>query len=493
MIENVKKIGIDTDFVYYETLKGMHVVGQGWKSSGDLSFLWELKDNSMKYLSCFGWNGDKGWENTFKHFVGNKQFKAGDIVLAYEGNSLRGICEIPVEHIYYYHDEIEEYRNTIYPVNWIDWSEFCDRRDFDDLNARGVPGVQNCWTNVRDYIMDHWEPYKKQNEILVFPRECRDKYDERKEQLPQRIKESKQQIERRMEQSKIANYKTLLKQTKNMILSGAPGTGKTYLAKLIAKGIVGEELYDLNSKMVQFHPSSDYTDFVEGLRPIQNEDNTIGFKRQDGIFKAFCAKAAKDMENNYVFIIDEINRGEISKIFGELFYSIEPNYRGQKGKIQTQYQNLVAVDDTFNDGFYVPENVYVIGTMNDIDRSVESMDFAMRRRFTFKEVTAEERIDDILNKEVLNHLSEDSISTIKSKLRNLNKKISSIQLLGESYHIGPAYFAHLKHLCNDKNEPDFEALWQLHLRPLLHEYLRGLPNAVTLLAELKTVYDEQPS
>ena len=100
-------------------------------------------------------------------------------------------------------------------------------------------------------------------------------------------------------------------------------------------------------------------------------------------------------EKKFVFIIDEINRGEISKIFGELFFSIDPGYRGVKGKVQTQYQNLITEDDPFKDGFFIPENVYIIGTMNDIDRSVECMDFAMRRRFTFKEITAEESAKNI--------------------------------------------------------------------------------------------------
>ncbi len=145
----------------------------------------------------------------------------------------------------------------------------------------------------------------------------------------------------------------------------------------------------------------DYTDFVEGLRPNINAN---GFERRDGIFKAFCSKAANDYESNkdnkYVIIIDEINRGEISKVFGELFFSIDPGYRGTKGKVDTQYQNLIKADEKmpndsskdypFINGFYVPENVFIIGTMNDIDRSVESMDFAFRRRFAFKEIKAED-------------------------------------------------------------------------------------------------------
>lgn len=170
--------------------------------------------------------------------------------------------------------------------------------------------------------------------------------------------------------------KDLLKANHNIILTGAPGTGKTYLSKRIAKDIAGDES---RIGFVQFHPSYDYTDFVEGLRPVKTTDEeknggTIVFERKDGVFKKFCKDALQAPDHKYVFIIDEINRGELSKVFGELFFSIDPGYRGEDGRVKTQYQNLVEKGDEFAEGFYVPKNVYIIGTMNDIDRSVESMD-----------------------------------------------------------------------------------------------------------------------
>lgn len=262
----------------------------------------------------------------------------------------------------------------------------------------------------------------------------------------------------------------------NLILRGAPGTGKTYLAKEIALELTGGNEDQIG--FVQFHPSYDYTDFVEGLRPVSNGDGAIEFKLQDGIFKKFCQKArdAKKTggQDNFVFIIDEINRGEISKIFGELFFSIDPDYRGEKGSVSTQYANLHESDDKF----YIPENVYIIGTMNDIDRSVDTFDFAMRRRFRFVEVTAESRLH-ILD-EKLGERAEEA----KTRLRNLNAAIENVQELNSHYHIGPSYFRNLKEL-----DYDYELLWSDYLTPLLEDYVRGSYDEAETLETLKKAFD----
>ena len=187
----------------------------------------------------------------------------------------------------------------------------------------------------------------------------------------------------------------------------------------------------------------------------------------------------QNSENKFVLIIDEINRAEISKVLGELFFSIDSGYRGIDGKVKTQYANLQESDDVFADGFYVPENVYIIGTMNDIDRSVESMDFAMRRRFAWQEIKAEDRIS----------MWDGNIDTYKEeakiRMTNLNSEINKIPELGSAYCIGPAYFLKLK-----EYDGDFQKLWTNHIQGVLFEYLRGLPNSKDLLTKLEEKYNQ---
>ena len=182
-------------------------------------------------------------------------------------------------------------------------------------------------------------------------------------------------------------------------------------------------------------------------------------------------------EQKYVFIIDEINRGDISKIFGELFFAIDPGYRGENGKVKTQYSNLLSQDDPYHNGFFIPDNVYIIGTMNDIDRSVESMDFAIRRRFTWKEIEAKDAVG----------MWDDTIPEYKDealeKMTRLNEVIEQTESLSKAFHIGPAYFLKLK-----EYNGDCQKLWDLHILPLLKEYLRGTFDSEAALENLSAAY-----
>ena len=294
-------------------------------------------------------------------------------------------------------------------------------------------------------------------------------------------------------------YSSMLLESKNLIFRGAPGTGKSFLAKKIATDIVSNGSFDdatlltpeqqKQIEFVQFHPSYDYTDFVEGLRPKINKDGTMGFALQDGVFKRFVARARSNYENagtdgkteelkKYVFIIDEINRGEISKIFGELFFAIDPGYRGKAGSVSTQYANL---HDDPDEKFFIPENVYIIGTMNDIDRSVDSFDFAMRRRFRFVELKADECL------EMLTFLENETLK--KEAIRRmtaLNKEIANVEDLNENYQIGAAYFLKLKTLT-------FDQLWTDYLSPLLREYVQGMYDETGIMERFAKAYGYKKS
>lgn len=413
-------------------------------------------------------------------------------------------------------------------------------------------------------------------------------------------------------------YSRKLIESKNIIFRGAPGTGKTYLAKQIAADIISDGYYDnyellsdeqkQQIEFVQFHPSYDYSDFVEGLRPRINEEVML-FELQDGIFKKFVAKARANYENSqktpeiiakeievqeditsfldevefgvdqfqtmkgstfyissidgkyiyitipennivnklsinivdikkmlesgvdfkkvkdistffgktfnvqvysyyfaifqaikksrkarikptveseklkkYIFIIDEINRGEISKIFGELFFAIDPGYRGRAGAISTQYSTMSSNEEKF----YIPENVYIIGTMNDIDRSVDSFDFAMRRRFRFIEIKADsttDMLDGLTNINInLDSLENDTLKEdALNRMERLNKAIVEVEGLNENYQIGAAYFLKLKTL-------DFNQLWEDYLQPLLQEYIQGLYNEAEIMTTFAKAY-----
>lgn len=256
----------------------------------------------------------------------------------------------------------------------------------------------------------------------------------------------------------IDQYNTLvnlLKSRKNIIMQGPPGVGKTFAAKRLAYSIMGQK--DTSRvMMVQFHQSYSYEDFIMGFRPTEK-----GFELTPGPFYEFCKKAQDDDEEDYFFIIDEINRGNVSKIFGELLMLIERDKRGEK--LRLLYSNEL---------FSVPENVYIIGMMNTADRSLAIIDYALRRRFAFFDL--EPAFDSDGFRTVMEKANNPKFNALVEQIKALNEFISKDESLGRGFRIGHSY------LCTDSEMTDeqLEAIIRYELLPLLNEYWFDDPSKV---------------
>ncbi|MCI6680813.1 MAG: AAA family ATPase [Parafannyhessea umbonata] len=254
-----------------------------------------------------------------------------------------------------------------------------------------------------------------------------------------------------MDESQYDTLTGVLRAKKNVILQGAPGVGKTFAAKRLAYSMMGAKDAD-RVQMVQFHQSYSYEDFIEGYRPSAD-----GFELAKGSFYTFCKKAADDADNDYFFIIDEINRGNLSKIFGELFMLIENDKRGPKNKLQLLYSREL---------FYVPGNVYLVGMMNTADRSLAMLDYALRRRFAFFDLRPGFETDGF--KAYREGLGSAKLDALVAAVERLNAAIAEDDTLGEGFCIGHSYFCGLKP--GDVTDSKLSAIVEYELVPMLREY-----------------------
>jgi len=380
----------------------------------------------------------------YKYF---EAVKPGDLVIGYESTptkQIKAILEITKGIHTTEEGEVIEFQISEileYPVNW------------NELNNN--PALKDCEV----FINNQGSLFSLTEDEYDIIREVIDE----KNIVAEKILEDNQIKEYNFSQDpdkpfiKEENFKqivSLLKRKKNIIIQGSPGVGKTFIAKKIAYEIM-QETNDLCIEMVQFHQSYSYEDFIQGLRPSENG----GFELKDGIFYSFCQRAAAHIEKPYFFIIDEINRGNLSKIFGELMMLIETDKRGDKWSLKLTY----ADDDV---RFFVPDNLYIIGTMNTADRSLAIVDYALRRRFAF--ITLQPDYNENFNQFMQQRgFSQTLIDHIVMQIKKINEEIKNDSNLGESFQIGHSYFC--SHWNGNNEHQWWKEIIDFEIKPLLEE------------------------
>ena len=402
--------------------------------AGDLSVYRSREEIRIKLQEYYGI--DRSYKNdSLALWQFANEMRPGDIVYAKKGMHKivgRGI----VESDYEYGDSDEQY-HSIRRIKWTHHGEWV------------YPGqaVQKVLTDITQYT----DTITKLEEILI--EENGEIFDsETEEELVQKYPPYDEEhflSDVFMDKDSYDVLVGLIRKKKNVILQGAPGVGKTYAAKRLAYSMMGEKNQD-RVMMVQFHQSYSYEDFIEGFRPTGSGN---GFEIKKGSFYHFCRKAAEDPDHEYFFIIDEINRGNLSRIFGELFMLIENDKRGNE-------LQLLYSDEKFN----VPRNVYILGMMNTADRSLAMLDYALRRRFAFYDMKPAFGSSGF--REYRSKLNSDQFNHLIECVERLNNAIREDESLGEGFCIGHSYFCNLEEV----TDQELAGIVEYELSPLLQEY-----------------------
>lgn len=406
------------------------IMAIGWGEIGDLKAfdskdamkakMKEVIDPSLSYKNA----AHATWQFA-------NEMKVGDIIFVKKGMYQlvgRGVVASDYEYDDERTDEYANYRK----VNWTHNGEW----------PHPGQAVMKTLTDITAYT----EYVEKLN--ALFENEAEDDVEEATKNYPVYTAEDFLD-EVFMPEEEYSRLVGILKTKKNIILQGAPGVGKTFAAKRLAYSVMGVKDIE-RVMMIQFHQSYSYEDFIMGFRP-----STAGFKLKKGAFYNFCKKAEIDSDNDYFFIIDEINRGNLSKIFGELFMLIENDKRGIS--LQLLYSD---------EKFAVPKNVYIIGMMNTADRSLAMLDYALRRRFAFFEIKPGFETDGF--REYRMAIDNEKFNKLINCVENLNNAISADESLGDGFCIGHSYFCNLS--ADSIDDQSLSGIVEYELIPLLKEY-----------------------
>lgn len=410
------------------------VMAIGWNEIGDLSLFKNKSEIKEAMKKIYGPN--LSYQNaTHATWQFANEMKVGDIIFVKKGRSQligRGI----VTSDYFYDSEAEEF-NHIRTVNWTHHGDWPYPGIAAMKTLTNVTSNSDVVEKLKSIFMDDTsEDVEKSFSSYT------------KENFLNDVFMSEEEYER---------LKSVLIFKKNIILQGAPGVGKTYISKNLAYSLIGEKNVE-RVKMVQFHQSYSYEDFIMGFRPSKS-----GFELREGTFYNFCKKAELDASNDYFFIIDEINRGNLSKIFGELFMLLENDKRGAS-------LQLIYSDEKFS----IPDNLYIIGMMNTADRSLAMLDYALRRRFAFFELKPGFETDGFKNYQLT--INNSKLTNLIICVKNLNYAIVSDETLGEGFCIGHSYFCNLKP--ESVSNQVISNIVEYELIPLLKEYWFDEPTLV---------------
>ncbi|MDO5554488.1 MAG: AAA family ATPase [Planctomycetia bacterium] len=415
---------------HWETYQKQGVMGIGWNEVGDLREYATREELRQKLVSCHPETNSN--QSDAAHMLWNflHTMKPGDIVYAKQGTKQiigRGIVESD-----YFFDSSQENQNHFRKIKWETGSADILQKDRYFITLEEITRYTEVWQRFEKAFEK--APVTPEQKFMPYTEEdfLSDVF---------------------LDVDKYNKLVTLLTRKKNLIIQGPPGVGKTYCAKRLAYSMLGEKDYT-RVMMIQFHQSYGYEDFVMGYRPTDN-----GFEIKNGPFYEFCKLAENDLERDYFFIIDEINRGNMSRIFGELLMLIENDKRGHE--LRLLYSN---------EQFSVPHNLYLIGLMNTADRSLAVIDYALRRRFAF--VNFEPAFDSLAFKKYMNDLDNETFNSLIQQVKRLNTKISSDPSLGPGFQIGHSYFCNLndEELFPEHLEETLSDLVEYDLIPLIQEY-----------------------